>query len=172
MRNVTEIQRELIALGYLRPGEDDGKFGRISLDAYNHWRASKGAPPVKAASMSQLNIDLFPEEQPGAKPRLTPNPVVQAIGAFAFRLLLNRLTKGLIPMNTNVDVISSWLSTKNWAAAIAIITNIAAILHIVIPPDLGPAVSAVVTSVAALYILVKNTWFTTTITAASAAKLK
>lgn len=100
MRNVTEIQQRLQKLGYLPVGEDDGKFGQKSLDAYNHWRASKGAGPVNAASMSQLNIDLFPEEQPGATPRLTPNPVVQAIGALAFRLLLNRLSKGLIPMTS------------------------------------------------------------------------
>jgi peptidoglycan hydrolase-like protein with peptidoglycan-binding domain len=98
MKNVTEIQQRLQALGYLAPGEDDGKFGAKSLDAYNHWRASKGAPPINAASMSQLNQDLFPEEQPGAKPRLTPNPVVQAIGRVAIDILLQRLTKGAISM--------------------------------------------------------------------------
>ena len=176
--NVTEVQRRLIALGYLPAVDqetltpsDDGKFGAKSLAAYNRFRASKGYGSVPNASMAQLNQDLFPEEQPGAKPRLTPNPVVQAIGELAFRLLLNRVTKGLIPMNANVDVVSAWLSTKNWAAIIAILTNIAAIFHIVIPPDLAPTVQAVVTSVTALYILVKNTWFTTTITAASAKKL-
>jgi peptidoglycan hydrolase-like protein with peptidoglycan-binding domain len=110
MRNVTEIQQRLQALGYLAPGEDDGKFGAKSLDAYNHWRASKGAPPVNAASMSQLNQDLFPEEQPGAKPRLTPNPVVQAIGLFALKLALQRITKGQFPMLTNMD--------KAWVAGV------------------------------------------------------
>ena len=55
--NVTQIQQRLIALGYLAAGEDDGKFGAKSLDAYNHWRASKGAGPVNAASMS----DSMPE---------------------------------------------------------------------------------------------------------------
>jgi peptidoglycan hydrolase-like protein with peptidoglycan-binding domain len=110
VRNVTEIQQRLIALGYLRPGEDDGKFGPISLDAYNHWRASKGAPPVSNASLTQLNIDLFPEEQPGATPRLTPNPVVQAIGLFALKTILNRITKGQFPMLTTMD--------KAWVAGV------------------------------------------------------
>lgn len=110
MRNVTEIQRRLIALGFLAPGEDDGRFGQKSLDAYNHWRASKGAPPVNAASLTQLNIDLFPEEQPSAKPRLSPNPVVQAIGLFALKLAFQRITKGQFPMLTTID--------KAWVAGV------------------------------------------------------
>ena len=43
--NVTEIQRRLIELGYLAKGQDDGTFGPVSLEAYNHFRASKGEPP-------------------------------------------------------------------------------------------------------------------------------
>lgn len=75
MRNVTEIQQRLIALGFLAPLDeqgrpnDDGKFGGRSLDAFNHFRASKGKPPIiPKVSMEQLNADLFPEEQPPPSP--------------------------------------------------------------------------------------------------------
>jgi len=76
MHNVTEIQQRLISLGYLAPVDpitrrpnDDGKFGERSLDAYNHFRASKGKGPVVQASMAELNADLFPEEQPAPAPK-------------------------------------------------------------------------------------------------------
>jgi hypothetical protein len=78
MRNVTHIQRRLIELGYLPPVArdggrgDDGKFGHDSLDAYNHFRASVGKGPVVQASMAELNADLFPEDQPAAKPAAAP----------------------------------------------------------------------------------------------------
>lgn len=97
--NVTQIQQRLIALGYLRPGEDDGKFGPKSLDAYNHWRASKGAAPVNAASLSQLDRDLFPEDYPNPKGTIM-NTVIQSIGATASDYFLNFIT-----------------SKINWAAA-------------------------------------------------------
>ena len=115
-RNVTEIQRRLIALGYLAPKDeldrpnDDGRLGERTIAAYNRWRASKGGGPVPNASVTQLNIDLFPEEQPGAKPRLTPNPLVQAIGLFALKLALQRITKGQFPMLTTMD--------KAWVAGV------------------------------------------------------
>lgn len=80
MRNVTEIQRKLIALGYLAPGEDDGKFGHKSLDAFNHYRASLGKPPIiPKVTMEQLNADLFPEEVP--PPALKKPNLFDQIGA-------------------------------------------------------------------------------------------
>lgn len=69
MRNVTEAQQRLIALGYLAPLDEngksnaDGKFGQRSMDAYNHYRATKGLPPVQQTTMADLNAVLFPEEQ-------------------------------------------------------------------------------------------------------------
>jgi len=68
-RNVTEIQRKLIALGYLHANGDDGKFGHMSLDAYNRFRASIGKGPVVQTSMAELNADLFPEDQPKPPPK-------------------------------------------------------------------------------------------------------
>lgn len=69
MRNVTECQRRLISLGYLAPGEDDGRFGEKSLNAFNHYRATKGLGPLVQTSMAELNATLFPEEyRPPAPP--------------------------------------------------------------------------------------------------------
>lgn len=152
MHNVTELQRELIRRGYLpalnAAGEhsDDGKFGHLSLDAYNHFRASKGKGPVVQASMAELNADLFPEDYHQPR-KVTPmNPV-------------------------NVDVVSAWLSTKNWAAAFSIIATVLGLIGIHIPGDLGPAIQQFLVAGSALYVIIKNTWFTTTVTAASAKKL-
>jgi hypothetical protein len=75
MRNVTECQQRLIELGFLpalnAAGQSnaDGKFGLVSLDAYNRFRRSHGRAPVQNVSMAELNADLFPEEQPVAPVR-------------------------------------------------------------------------------------------------------
>lgn len=97
----TDFQRRLIALGYLAAGQDDGKFGAISLDAYNHYRAAKGFGPVNGASMAQLDQDLFPEDY--AHPASNPldNPIVR-IGLSVF---LSQL-KGL-PMLTGYKTYAS-----------------------------------------------------------------
>lgn len=97
MRNVTEIQRRLIALGYLAAGEDDGKFGHRSLDAYNHFRATLGKGPVVQTSMAELNADLFPEEQP-APPAPKSNPIQDWLIGLAIKQAVSRL-KGLPQMD-------------------------------------------------------------------------
>lgn len=173
MRNVTEIQQRLIKLGYLAAGEADGKFGPKSLDAYNHWRASKGAGPVNAASLTQLNIDLFPEEQPGAKPRLTPNPVVQAIGWFALKVFLHRLFPGKeILMDSIVTTVkSAWASKLNWTMAVGVLFNIFMLLGHPVPDDVQAAVLTAGNSLVLVVGWVIRTWFTTSITTAAVAKL-
>jgi hypothetical protein len=75
VRNITQIQWKLIALGYpVGPAGADGKFGHDTLDAYNRFRASKGKGPVLKASMDELNADLFPEEQPAPPPKPIRKP--------------------------------------------------------------------------------------------------
>jgi hypothetical protein len=96
MRNVTEIQRELIRLKYLAPlnaegkPNDDGRFGALSLGAYNRFLASKGRPPVEKVSMAQLNADLFPEEQPAALPPKT-NPLQDWLIGLAIKQAVSKL---------------------------------------------------------------------------------
>ncbi len=153
MRNVTEIQQRLIDLHYLPPlnakGETnaDGKFGHDSLDAYNHFRATMGKGPLVKVSMDELNADLFPTEIQPLNPKETT---------------MN---------NANVAVTSSWLSTKNWAAVVGILSVILPLVGIHLPAGWGDTAYQVIAALSGAYILVKNTWFTTTITTASAKKL-
>jgi hypothetical protein len=50
----------------LAAGQDDGIFGQATLDAFNHYRASKGKPPVAPFEFTptQVNADLFPDDPP------------------------------------------------------------------------------------------------------------
>ncbi len=103
MRNITELQKRLIALGFpVGPDGADGRFGQDTLDAYNRFRASQGKKPVKQPNMSELNADLFPEEVPGTKPKPPKKPnLFETLSALKD---INDLWKGK-PMN------SSWLTT-------------------------------------------------------------
>ena len=92
MHTVAECQRELIRLGFLAPGEDDGRFGEKSLDAFNHFRATKGLGAVVAASLPLLNALLFPDEAP-PKPKKR-NTV---FGELLKTIIINQI-KGQIPM--------------------------------------------------------------------------
>ena len=141
---VRRYQRQLIALGYLEHGQDDGVFGPISMDAFNRYRATKGLKPLTATTLAELEAVLFPSSQP---------------------------PKGLPMDNANVDVKSAWLSTKNWAAFAGLLSVILPLFGIHLPVGWSDTVYQAIAALSAVYILVKNTWFTTTITAASAKKL-
>lgn len=102
MRNVTEIQRELIRLGFLAPvndkGEpnDDGKFGAVSMDAYNHFLASNGKPKHEGLILlTELNAELFPDELPAPKPA-KPISQLALIGALFNLLKGNNMTSDQI----------------------------------------------------------------------------
>lgn len=90
-RNVTEIQRRLFQLGFLRPeSEVDGIFGENSLAAYNHYLASKGKPPhTGQLHLADLNANLFPEEQPAPEPKPIRKP-----GLFDALAIILTLSKG------------------------------------------------------------------------------
>lgn len=98
MRTVTECQRRLISLGYLATGEDDGRFGAKSLDAFNHYRASKGLGPVVQTSMAELNAVLFPEDT-------TPTPQRKTIMGN----LLGSIFSGLLGNLLNWQLIQGYL---------------------------------------------------------------
>jgi len=74
---VRRYQRRLIELQYLPrfaadgSPNDDGVFGAISMDAFNHYRATKGLPPVTATTLTELESVLFP---PPPKP-VSTNPL-------------------------------------------------------------------------------------------------
>jgi peptidoglycan hydrolase-like protein with peptidoglycan-binding domain len=95
-RNVTEIQKRLIDLGFLAAknaaGETnaDGRFGALSLGAYNRFLASKGRPPVEGVSMAQLNADLFPDDVPAPKPKPIRKPGLRDVLALALTLFTSK----------------------------------------------------------------------------------
>lgn len=104
MRTTTEIQRWLIEKGYLAPFDengkpnDDGKFGTITLAAYNRARAAKGEPPHQGPLLlTEINRDLFPEEQPTPKPP-KPNPLKNWLIGLAIKQAASYL-KGTPIMN-------------------------------------------------------------------------
>lgn len=122
MRTVTEVQRRLISLGYLAPGEDDGKFGHITLDAFNHYRASKGLGPVVKTSMDELNRLLFPEDEPPVVPKpKRSNPL-----ADFFTNLLVRKGVEIITANLKGLPIMAFLSGYKTYILAALILLVAA----------------------------------------------
>lgn len=168
--NVTEIQHFLLAQQPpfdIGPYGADGKIGFATLKAINAFLVSKKRPEfVGVPTLIEINAAMFPEDAPPPAPK--PTFTIPGISEIGNIIAIFNQAKELQMNTANVDVISAWLSSKNWAAAIIILTNIANLFHIVIPPDLAPSVTAVITAVGSLYIIIKNTWFTTTVTQASA----
>lgn len=133
MHNTTEIQRELIRLGFLAQGGDDGILGQASLEAYNHFLASKGKPPhVGMLLLAELNADLFPDEQPVPKPKRNT-----VFGRLLASFLINQL-KGQIPMLAFLDGYKTYV-----VGGVAVVIGAAAMLGWsipglpVIPPNEG-----------------------------------
>jgi len=117
------LQKALAALN-LYTDKIDGRFGDKTKDAVIEAQHLYGIEPADGVVRADLLLDLGIT---APKPRLTPNPVVQAIGDFAFRLLLNRLTKGLIPM----DGTKPWYTSQTvWASALAILGTVLSFFHV------------------------------------------
>lgn len=82
--------------------EVDGHFGELSHLALIRFQHDNNLPETgnpDLVTCSALGIAPITTPAPAPPPKLTPNPIVQAIGALAFSYVLNKLTKGLIPMN-------------------------------------------------------------------------
>jgi hypothetical protein len=139
MHNTTECQRKLILLGYLpaldenKQPNDDGRFGAKSLDAYNHYRATMGKPPAfPPIHLDALNADLFPEEQPAPKPKLTPNPIVQAVGVFVLNTILNQALKGT---GITMDFAKISKAIAGGITGAIATTGTMAVIYLQLPPD-------------------------------------
>jgi len=70
-----------------------------------------------------------------------------------------------------VDVKSAWLSKINWVQVASVAASILVVFGISIPPELQAQIAAAITAVSAIVTIVMKTWFTTTITPSSAAKV-
>lgn len=73
--------------------------------------------------------------------------------------------------NVLANVKSAWLSKLNWTVAAGILFNLLTFFGIDVPPDVKEALLVVGNGAVLVVAWIIRTWFTTTITAASAKKL-
>jgi hypothetical protein len=71
----------------------------------------------------------------------------------------------------DVEVKSAWLSKINWAQILTVGFTLLAAFGVNLPEDMKVNLIAAVTAIGGLATIVMKTWFTTTITPSSAAKL-
>lgn len=140
--DASRYQARLAALGYLAAAEVDGVFGPVSLAAFNRYRATRGMPPVAQTTIAELEAVLFP--QPKGQKKMN---------------------------NVLANVKSAWASKTNWTLAAGMIFNVLAFFGIAVPADVKDAVLVVGNGLVLIVAWVLRTWFTTSITAASAKKL-
>lgn len=69
MHDASRYQQRLAILGYLAADQVDGVFGQMSLDAYNHYRATRGLPPVNTTTLDELESVLFPRPKISLPPQ-------------------------------------------------------------------------------------------------------
>lgn len=70
-----------------------------------------------------------------------------------------------------VEVKSAFLSKINWTQLISVLASLLVVFGFNIPPELQAQIAAAITAVSAIATIVMKTWFTQTITPASAEKL-
>jgi hypothetical protein len=63
---------------------------------------------------------------------------------------------------------SSWFSKINWTIAVTFIVNVLTFLGFVVPAELESAALLAINSVIGLAVIIMRTWFTKSITTASA----
>ena len=76
-----------------------------------------------------------------------------------------------MPNQANVEVVSAALSKINWAEAIKILAMIAATKGVNLPPDIQNDILMAIIGFGGVATWIMRTWFTTTITPSSAAKV-
>ena len=75
-------------------------------------------------------------------------------------------------MNTQlVDVKSAWLSKINWTQAVSFLAMLATMFGIDVPPEMHAQILAAIVAVSAVMTWAFKTFFTSTVTPSSAAKL-
>lgn len=70
-----------------------------------------------------------------------------------------------------VETKSAWLSKINWTQLISVLASLLVVFGVNIPPELQAHLAAAITALTALVTIVMKTWFTTTVTPSSAAKV-
>lgn len=100
------------------------------------------------------------------------NILEDAAVAVGLNILIRKLFPGHekeIDMDAvNALVKSAWASKINWTAGITLLFNIAMVLGHPVPPDIQAAVVALGNAAGLILIWVMRTWFSPTVTTASA----
>ena len=71
-----------------------------------------------------------------------------------------------------VDVKSAWWSKINWVQAVAMLATVATVFGFDFPPELQAKIVATITGVSGVATVILRTWFTTSVTPASAGKVE
>ena len=70
-----------------------------------------------------------------------------------------------------VEVKSAFLSKINWTQLISVLASLLVVFGVDFPPELQAHIAAAITAISAIVTVVMKTWFTTTVTPSSAAKV-
>ena len=70
-----------------------------------------------------------------------------------------------------VAVKSAWWSKINWVQAVAMVATVATVFGFDFPPELQAKIVATITGVSGVATVILRTWFTTSVTPASADKV-
>jgi peptidoglycan hydrolase-like protein with peptidoglycan-binding domain len=167
------LQRALILNGF-DVGKDgaDGIMGSTTIKAVIAAREHYGL-----AKPSEPRIDLplllaLGVRSKAPEPPPKPNKLQDWLLSLAIKQGLAKLFPGkeIDVDNILVAVKSAWLSKLNWTLAVGALFNIFAAFGLNVPADVKDAIVMVGNGVVLIAAWVIKTWFTTTISAASAAK--
>lgn len=154
--------------GYdIGPEGADGQFGAHTQNALLLFQ-SEHPPLALTGRFDKPTLRLlFPPAPAGI------NPFTDLALRVGLKLLVNQLFPGKdIDMDSiTATVKSAWASKLNWTMALGVVFNIFMLFGHPVPPDVQAAVLAVGNGAVLVVGWVIRTWFTTSITTASAKKL-
>ncbi len=158
------IQQALADNGFL-PGPVDGVLGPQTAHAIINARV---AHKLKHQDQGLIDTDLMRELGLLA----IQDPTVKAGGKLLTDIIFNQLVKGQSPMDTVLATVkSAWLSKLNWTVAVGVAFNILMFFGHPVPADIQASVVSAGNSIVLVAAWIIRTWFTHSITTASAKTL-
>lgn len=160
---VRKVQAALVDAGH-DALEIDGVFGPATQAALADFQLNNSIVPTGLLD-AETRALLFDERR--------SNPFEDFALRIGLKLLLNKLFPG---KDINVDTVlatvkSAWASKLNWTMAVGVIFNVLMLFGHPVPEDIQTQVYALGNSAVLVVGWIIKTWFTTSITAASAKKL-
>jgi hypothetical protein len=158
------IQQALADNGF-QPGPVDGVLGPQTARAIINARVAH-----KLSHQDQAMVDTDLERVLGLL--AIQDPSVQAGGKLLTDIIFNQLVKGQSPMDTVLATVkSAWKSKLNWTVAVGVIFNVLMFFGHPVPADVQANVVTAGNSIVLVIAWIIRTWFTHSITTASANKL-